>query len=677
METSVKAAEVLVRPQPDEASSEATTTAGEMASPPAAYCSSSDCFDPMEEFSRQLEDIVSSHGSAADGVLDQQNQVEVESNDDITVLQRKLSILLEEHRCSIAARSKLEFLCRDLQRHYQVLREETLRRCREDEDKRTEMAGHFQKMLTEIQAQIEQHSTRNAKLCHENTNLTQKLESLMNQCEQREESLEKISKHRDLQHKLTEAKLQQANAQLADAEEKHKREKEYLLVQAAEWKLQAQTLREQATVMQAQLTLYSQKFDEFQVTLAKSNEIYAHFKKEMDNMSEKMKKLEKESNVWKTRFENCNKALTDMMEERTEKCKEYELFVLKIQKLEKLCRALQDERQGLYDKIKEVHHANSSLPSKIFGMSSTDGDPEGALQSVSPTPVDLQELQELQKDDPVLTEDMARLKEEQAKLQEFAAALLAQPADNNLDNDNDVDLEEDLVASAFIQFKTKPQATEEPVALPEPKFQKPDAPTTEEKASESAPAQPKPELVNGEIQQLCEATPDPPVAPADPKTLSGPAEVQPATLVDNKKVQLQQAETAQVPLEPTTIPAEAAQVPLEPTTIPAEAAQVPLEPTTIPAEAAQVALEPTTIPAEAAQVLGESTSVLEEPPQVTGEVAEIPAAVTEEVPAEPVPGSAPASSKLPSTSGNTDRTASSIPKKDASKKKKRRNKNVC
>lgn len=32
-------------------------------------------------------------------------------------------------------------------------------------------------------------------------------------------------------------------------------------------------------------------------------------------MSDKMKKVEKESNLWKTRFENCNKALTDMIEE--------------------------------------------------------------------------------------------------------------------------------------------------------------------------------------------------------------------------------------------------------------------------------------------------------------------------------------------------------------------------
>lgn len=32
-------------------------------------------------------------------------------------------------------------------------------------------------------------------------------------------------------------------------------------------------------------------------------------------MTEKMKKMEKETNLWKSRFENCNKALTDMMEE--------------------------------------------------------------------------------------------------------------------------------------------------------------------------------------------------------------------------------------------------------------------------------------------------------------------------------------------------------------------------
>ncbi|XP_073349408.1 beta-taxilin-like isoform X1 [Pagrus major] len=514
METSVKTTEVLVPPQSDmESSSSSPDTDGEAAAPPAACSSSSDYINPMEEFSRRLEDIISTYGSAA-SMLDKQSGVEVETEkkkeakDDIAVAmekeesliiqslkklsspdkklkelvrkyaelaalrrsdEKKLCVLQQlqaESQRSITARSKLETLCRELQGHYDTLREETLQRCREDEEKRTEMANHFQMSLTEIQAQIEQHSARNDKLCHENTNLTDKLEGLMNQCELREESLEKINDRRDLQQKLTEAKLQQANALLAEAEEKHKREKEYLLREAIDKTKKCFAMKEQELAMKKKLTLYAQKFDEFQATLAKSNEIYTRFKKEMDNMSDKMKKMDKESNLWKTRFENCNKALTDMMEERADKAREYDLFVLKISKLEKLCNILQKERVVLYAKIKQVRTANSNIPSKVFGSSNPDDVPDAeSSESTLLTPVELQEIQE---EDPVLTEDMSRLREQQTKLQEFADSLLAASSDNDDEKDkDDLDPEEDLMASAFTQFKTKIQVKEEVVSVAE------------------------------------------------------------------------------------------------------------------------------------------------------------------------------------------------------------------
>ncbi|KAK5852538.1 hypothetical protein PBY51_006391 [Eleginops maclovinus] len=461
MET-VKAAELLVPPPAD--------AKGEKAAPPAASSSN----NPMDEYKRRLEKIISTHGSAA-GLLDQQSLMETEvekmktepkdelpismetevslimkslnkssspakkleevvkkyaevavqrhgDERKLCVLQQQMSMLQQESRSSVTARSELEALCRELQGHYNTLREETLQRCKEDEEKRSEITSHFQSMLTEIQAQIEQHSTRNDKLCHENSNLTDKLEGLMTQCEMREESLEKINKHRDLQHKLTEAKLQQANALLAEAEEKHKREKEYLLREAIDKTKKCFAMKEQELAMKKKLTLYAQKFDEFQATLAKSNEIYVRFKNEMDNMSEKMKKMDKDSTLWKTRFENCNKALNDMIAERTEKCKEYDIFVLKIQKLERLCDALQRERVMLYEKIKQISKNNSNISTKIFGNSKGDD------KSTTLSPFEQQELHEIQMEDPVLTEDMSRLKEEQAKLQEFANSLLAAPA---------------------------------------------------------------------------------------------------------------------------------------------------------------------------------------------------------------------------------------------------------
>ncbi|XP_029705236.1 beta-taxilin [Takifugu rubripes] len=533
-------ADVMVLAQPaaasaSSASEEDGAEAETAASPPPTPGS----LVHLEEFSSRLSDIIGAHGNAGVQNLEMENQqgapgdlavaMEMETSQikesldrfpspqdkleelvqrhaELVVVRRRdqqqIFVLQAETRRGAATLSKLETLCKDVQTHSRRLWEETVQRCREDEERRTEMASHFQAKLTDIQAQIEQHSARNDKLCRENANLTDKLELLVNQSEVRDESLEKINRHHELQLKLSEAKLQQADALLTEAQEKHKREKEYLLREAiektkkccamkeqelsmkkkaAEWKLQAQTLRDQAAVMQAQLTLYAQKFDEFQGTLAKSNEIYARFKAEMDQMTEKMKKMEKETNLWKSRFENCNKALTDMMEERTEKGKEYDLFVLKIQKLEKLCRVLQEERVVLYDKIKDVRKANTDAHAKVLGSAEPD-------QSALLTPTEIQEIQE---EDPVLTEDMSRLREEQTKLQEFAASLFSTPAHEE-EREETLDLEEDEVSSAFMQFKTRTQTRTD--SVPE----KVENPPEEEKglddkaATQQPPVEPEP-----------------------------------------------------------------------------------------------------------------------------------------------------------------------------------------
>ncbi|XP_074846564.1 beta-taxilin isoform X2 [Carettochelys insculpta] len=241
--------------------------------------------------------------------------------------------LQSEHSRAILARSKLESLCRELQRHNKTLKEETLQRAREEDEKRKEITNHFQGTLSDIQMQIEQQSERNMKLCQENTELAEKLKSIIDQYELREEQLDKIFKHRELQQKLVDAKLEQSQEMMKEAEERHEREKEYL-------------------------TLYSERFEEFQKTLTKSNEVFASFKQEMEKMTKKMKKLEKDTATWKARFENCNKALLDMIEEKAMRAKEYECFVLKIQRLENLCRALQEERNELYKKIKEAKFPN-------------------------------------------------------------------------------------------------------------------------------------------------------------------------------------------------------------------------------------------------------------------------------------------------------------------------------
>ncbi|KAL6485976.1 hypothetical protein MHYP_G00053680 [Metynnis hypsauchen] len=437
----------------------------------------------------------------------------------LKLLQRREGLLVKqrdqlqlEHSRAILARGKLETLCRELHRHNRTLKEDMVQRCREDEKKRIEVTTHFQSTLVDIQAQIEHHSNRNNKLCQENSELADKLKAIIEQYEQREESLEKIFKQRDLQQKLADAKLEEANLRLKEAEEKHNREKEYLLKEAidktkkcytmkqqelqmkkqllthaAEWKLQAKELKEQHTVMQAQLVLYSQKFDEFQATLAKSNEVYATFKQEMDKMTKKMKKLEKESNAWKIRFESCSKALTDMIEERSEKGKELELFTLKIAKLETLCRALQEERRVLYDKIKEIRLQGFAASAPVKGIEE-----------------ELPELNQLPEPEvarnPVLTAEMEKLWKEQARLEEFAASLMASTADGMEDSDDEEESSQPKPEASSVPVSSEPQAlkltstVEEPSSLEEDKQE-----VVSEEASKSCTA---PEAIKNETSHF-------------------------------------------------------------------------------------------------------------------------------------------------------------------------------
>ncbi|XP_036284936.1 gamma-taxilin isoform X6 [Pipistrellus kuhlii] len=209
------------------------------------------------------------------------------------VLQKKQSQIVKEkvhlqseHNKAVLARSKLEALCRELQRYNKTLKEENMQQAREEEESRKKATSHFQFTLTEIQTQLEQHDIHNAKLHQENIELGEKLKRLIEQY----------------------------------------------------------TLREE-------LSLYMDKFEEFQTTMAKSNELFTTFRQEMEKMTKKIKKLEKEMIIWRTKWESNNKVLLQMAEEKTIRDKEYKSSQMKLGLLEKLFRALQMERNELNEKV--------------------------------------------------------------------------------------------------------------------------------------------------------------------------------------------------------------------------------------------------------------------------------------------------------------------------------------
>ncbi|TNM93259.1 hypothetical protein fugu_018661 [Takifugu bimaculatus] len=235
--------------------------------------------------------------------------------------------LRNEHSKAILARSKLESLCRELQRHNRTLKDEGVQRTRLEEEKRKEVTTHFQSTLNDIQTQMEQHNERNASLRQENGELAEKLKKLYEQYKLREEifvnpfqHIDKVVKQKDLQQQL-------------------------LLKEAVESQRMCELMKQQEVHLKQQLSLYTEKFEEFQTTLSKSNEVFTTFKQEMEKMTKKIKKLEKETAMYRSRWESSNKALLEMSEEKSVQDREFEALQGKVQRLEKLRRALKGGAQ--------------------------------------------------------------------------------------------------------------------------------------------------------------------------------------------------------------------------------------------------------------------------------------------------------------------------------------------
>ncbi|XP_016072780.1 PREDICTED: gamma-taxilin-like [Miniopterus natalensis] len=279
-----------------------------------------------------------------------QKQMKILRKKQAQIVKEKVQ-LQSEHSKAVLARSKLESLCRELQRYNKTLKEENMQQAREEEESRRKATSHFQLTLNEIQAQLEQHDIHNAKLRQENIELGEKLKRLIEQYTLREERIDKVFKRKELQQQLVDAKLQQTTQLIKEADEKHQREREFLLKEATESRYKYEEMKHQEAQLKQQLSLYMDKFEEFQTTMTKSNELFTTFRQEMEKMTTKIKKLEKEMIIWRTKWENNNKVLLQMAEEKTIRDKEYKASQMKLERLEKLFRALQMERNELNDKV--------------------------------------------------------------------------------------------------------------------------------------------------------------------------------------------------------------------------------------------------------------------------------------------------------------------------------------
>lgn len=276
----------------------------------------------------------------------------IESEKGFLKVSNQRDCVQSEYTKAVLVKEKLESLCRELQKQNKLVKEESIQRLEDEEKKRKEISNKFQVAIDEINSQVSQNSEKNKMLIQENVQLTTKLKDLIEQYEAREQHIEKILKHKDLELQLANAKLQQSELKLTEQVERNKKEKALYDVQALELGKRCEIHMEAEGQLKSQLTVYTQKYEEFQSTLTKSNQVFESFRTEMDKMTKKIKKLESETNNWRVKYESCDKTLKTMLVQNHELKELNTKTQSKADIMEQLSRSLQTERNTLKTELK-------------------------------------------------------------------------------------------------------------------------------------------------------------------------------------------------------------------------------------------------------------------------------------------------------------------------------------
>ncbi|XP_014103337.3 gamma-taxilin [Bactrocera oleae] len=278
-----------------------------------------------------------------------------------TVLREKEN-LQREYNKSVLMRDKLQEVCREQQKLIKSVKNESIQKIREEEERRKESQSKFQTSLNEITQSLTKNNEENLKLRDHNLEMTKKLKMLAEQYHMREQQLEKLNEQVQLESQLHQAKLNKVQVEAAMEKEILLKEKQIALEKFVHSQKLLKELTEREAALKEQLTLYTAKYDDFQSSLQKSNDIFATYKVELERMAKNTRKLEKETLEWKSKWEKSNAILIELATEKKERDEHAARCSKQVDQLQKLLRALQNERSHLYKVLRDNNIECPAMP---------------------------------------------------------------------------------------------------------------------------------------------------------------------------------------------------------------------------------------------------------------------------------------------------------------------------
>lgn len=184
--------------------------------------------------------------------------------------------------------------------------------------------------------------------------MSNKLANLCEQFEKREQQIVRMTKQMELEHQLYEATLNKVQLEFKAEREMCNKEKESLLEQLKSSEEARVQMQAKVTTLEEHLQLYTGKYEEFESTISKSNQVFDSCKSAMFKMTEQIAKLEKDLKISNGRSKKHEKNVIELSQTNDWQNNEIIASKKKIQQLQKLCRQLQIDRSA-YLKLLKAH----------------------------------------------------------------------------------------------------------------------------------------------------------------------------------------------------------------------------------------------------------------------------------------------------------------------------------
>lgn len=246
-------------------------------------------------------------------------------------------------------KSALQNLCKALKTQIELKQEEGELRLREEAQKRLDVTQSFETVIRDLTTLVNENASVNKKLKEENLMLAGKMQELVASHDQSIARYSGLKEEYGLQMKLYDAKLAKASLEKTEVSanaNEQRLELQKMLVESDE-KVTMMMGRE--TNLKEQLELYQSQVNEMESNLGGTTTTFNSFRKEMDRLTKQLKKVERDTDEWKNKFQESQDHIQRMNRTNQTREQEFQQLQRKLQAMEKLNRTLTAERKKASD----------------------------------------------------------------------------------------------------------------------------------------------------------------------------------------------------------------------------------------------------------------------------------------------------------------------------------------